>query len=103
MVKAALEEAGYATGATASAAATATGGFAGSATGATTATVTGGVAGGVGSDTDANSVVTEALEGLLEHDQLTRERMLGRAFPGFLEGDPPPHYHDILIPLINPP
>ena len=62
-----------------------------------------------------NAAVVDALEQLLEHDQLTRERMLGRAFSGFSEGDiplppplpPPSYYHNTLItpsmtPYINP-
>ena len=84
--------------------------------------------GGVGSDkttggtsvTGNTATVVDALEQLLEHDQLTRERMLGRAFSGFSEGvtytTPPPSpllphtpssYHNTLItssmtPDINP-
>ena len=51
---------------------------------------------GTGNKATAVAVVDTALEQLLEHDQLTRERMLGRAFSGFSEGvtyttPPPPH------------
>ena len=52
-----------------------------------------GVAGVITSGTGnkATAVVDTALEQLLEHDQLTRERMLCRAFAGFSEGDTYPH------------
>ena len=53
-------------------------------------------------DTTTTAIDDAAIAHLLEHDQLTRERMLGRAFPGFLEGDLPSScYHNILTnPLV---
>ena len=45
---------------------------------------------GISTDTavgrTTSSSIGDALEKLLEHDQLTRERMLGRAFSNFQEG-----------------